>query len=419
MLTNCQRWLIPILAAGFIAPAVLLAQQATPKAKAKAVPKAATTPPATTAKPAAPPTGTPKPTTTPPATAKPADPSQPARAAYDLAFEDWKNVLKDLRKLKVQYQSAPEADRPKLTDQWTSVVTKGNVLLDKLQAAGIKAYEESPNTDPQLGRFLVKLASDHIEHDRYADSKAITDVLIANECPDNTIYNSAAIAAYVLNDFDKAEEYFKRAKDTGTISDYGRELDSTVSEYKDLWKAEEKIREAEAAKNDLPRVKLQTTQGDMVIELFEDQAPDTVGNFISLVEGKDGKGFYDGLSFHRVLKNFMAQGGDPKGDGTGGPGYTIFCECYKDDYRRHFAGTLSMAHAGRDTGGSQFFLTFRPTPHLNGKHTAFGRVVEGMDVLAKLTRRNPDDPSAPPPDKIVKATVLRKRDHAYAPKKVE
>jgi cyclophilin family peptidyl-prolyl cis-trans isomerase len=409
---------LPVMTAALAAlcfvPAGLFAQQAAPKAKAKAAPKAA--PPAAATPPA---TGA-KPSTTPPAGADvPADASGPAQMAYNKQLEEWKTILKDLRKLKVQFQSAPEADHPKLTEQWNGLIAKGNDLLAKLQMAGVKAYEESPNTDPQLGRFLVKSASDHIEHDRYAEAKAITDALIANECPDKSIYNSAAIAAYVLNDFEKAEEYFKQAQDAGVVSDYGRELAGTVSEYKDLWAAEQKIRDAEAAKDDLPRVKLQTTKGDIVIELFEDQAPDTVGNFISLVEGKDGKGFYDGLTFHRVLQNFMSQGGDPKGDGTGGPGYTIFCECYKDDYRRHFAGTLSMAHSGRDTGGSQFFLTFRPTPHLNGKHTAFGRVIEGMEVLAELNRRNPDDPAAPPADKIVKATVLRKRDHAYAPKKVE
>jgi cyclophilin family peptidyl-prolyl cis-trans isomerase len=413
---NCFRLLVAVLA-GCLVP-IAFAQQAAPKPKAKTAPGTApaatkpapgTTAPATKAKPA----------TTAPATDIPPDASQPGRLAYNKAFDEWKAVLKELRTLKVQFQSAPESDHPKLTEQWDTLMVKGEGLLDKLQAAGIQAYEESPNTDPQLGRFLVKLAADHIDHDRYADAKAITDPMIANECPDKTIYNTAAIAAYVLNDFEKAEEYFKIAQDSGTLTEYGRELEGTVADYKDLWVEEQKLREAEAAKNDLPRVKLKTTKGDIVIELFEDQAPDTVGNFVSLVEGKDGKGFYDGLSFHRVLKNFMAQGGDPKGDGTGGPGYNIFCECYKDDYRRHFAGTLSMAHAGRDTGGSQFFLTFRPTAHLNGKHTAFGRVVEGMDVLPKLTRRNPDDPAAPVADKILTATVVRKRDHAYAPKKVE
>src|SRR5262249_42783381 len=157
--------------------------------------------------------------------------------------------------------------------------------------------------------------------------------------------------------------------------------------------------------NDLPRVKLETTKGTIIIELFENEAPQTVGNFVSLVEKK----FYDGLTFHRVLGGFMAQGGDPTGTGTGGPGYHILCECFKPEARQHCRGTLSMAHAGRDTGGSQFFLTFRPTTHLNGRHTAFGRVIEGMDVLAKLQRRDPQAANPPEPDKIVKAKVLRKR----------
>ncbi|MCR9117055.1 MAG: peptidylprolyl isomerase [bacterium] len=159
-----------------------------------------------------------------------------------------------------------------------------------------------------------------------------------------------------------------------------------------------------------------TSKGDLVIELYEDHAPETVGNFVSLVEA----GKYDGLSFHRVLAHFMAQGGDPKGDGTGGPGYNIYCECYGDDIRHHFRGTLSMAHAGRDTGGSQFFLTFRPTPHLDGRHTVFGRVIEGLDVLTKLQRVDPTaSPPRPQPDTIIKAEVIRKRDHEYKPNKVQ
>ena len=149
-------------------------------------------------------------------------------------------------------------------------------------------------------------------------------------------------------------------------------------------------------------------------ELFENEAPNTVANFISLVE----KGFYDGLTFHRVLPGFMAQGGCPNGTGTGGPGYSIPCECYQENHRLHFRGSLSMAHAGRDTGGSQFFLTFRPTKQLDGKHTVFGRVIKGMDVLPQIQRRDPESPNPPTPDKIIEAKVLRKRDHPYEPKKV-
>src|SRR5690606_27269613 len=202
------------------------------------------------------------------------------------------------------------------------------------------------------------------------------------------------------------------------LNERGMQYRDLLPEYKELWAKEKEFLEAEAKADDLPRVKLETTKGTIVIELFENEAPQTVGNFVHLVE----KEFYNDTKFHRVLPNFMAQGGDPQGDGRGGPGYNIYDECFEPDHRKHFRGYLSMANTGeRDTGGSQFFLTFVPTPHLNGKHTVFGRVIEGMDVLAKLQRIDPQDPASAgiTADKIVKAEVIRKRDHEYKPTKVE
>jgi cyclophilin family peptidyl-prolyl cis-trans isomerase len=161
--------------------------------------------------------------------------------------------------------------------------------------------------------------------------------------------------------------------------------------------------------SDLPRIQLKTSKGDVVIELFEDEAPNTVANFIHLVEKK----YYDGLKFHRVIDGFMAQGGCPKGTGTGGPGHAIACECRLPGARKHVRGSLSMAHAGRDTGGSQFFITFAATPHLDGQHTVFGQVIEGQEAIDKLNRA----PAAGvQPDRIVTAHVLGKRNHAYLPK---
>jgi peptidyl-prolyl cis-trans isomerase B (cyclophilin B) len=122
---------------------------------------------------------------------------------------------------------------------------------------------------------------------------------------------------------------------------------------------------------------IETDKGNMVLELFEKEAPNTVANFVKLIN----KGFYNGLTFHRVLPNFVIQGGCPKGNGTGGPGYSIKCEI---NPRKHLTGTLSMAHAGKDTGGSQFFITHSPQPHLDGVHTVFGQVIEGQDVVNKI-----------------------------------
>ncbi|MCE9553561.1 MAG: peptidylprolyl isomerase [Planctomycetes bacterium] len=184
---------------------------------------------------------------------------------------------------------------------------------------------------------------------------------------------------------------------------------------KKAWAREKKLREAEAKADDLPRVKIETRYGDIVVELFENEAPNTVANFISLVE----KGFYNGLTFHRVISGFMAQGGCPKGDGTGGPGYSIRGEATDEKvYRNHFRGSLSMALGDSpDSGGSQFFLTFVPTNGLDGKHTVFGRVIEGMNVLSRIQRRDPEA-AAGPGDSIIKATVVRKRDHKYEPQRV-
>lgn len=166
-----------------------------------------------------------------------------------------------------------------------------------------------------------------------------------------------------------------------------------------------------AAPEPLPQVLLQTSQGEIVIELAEDHAPNTVANFITLIE----KGFYNGLTFHRVIPGFVAQGGCPLGNGTGGPGYKIPCECGRPDHLKHGRGVLSMAHAGKDTGGSQFFITLGPQPHLDGKHTVFGRVVKGMEVVDKLKQPR----FGTKPDVIKQAKVLRKRNHPYKVTKVE
>ncbi|WP_018931613.1 peptidylprolyl isomerase [Gracilibacillus lacisalsi] len=117
----------------------------------------------------------------------------------------------------------------------------------------------------------------------------------------------------------------------------------------------------------------------IVIELFEEEAPNTVANFEKLANDK----FYDGVIFHRVIPGFVAQGGDPTGTGMGGPGYTIKCETEGNPHK-HVAGSLSMAHAGKDTGGSQFFLVHEPQPHLDGVHTVFGQVTEGMDTVLRI-----------------------------------
>jgi cyclophilin family peptidyl-prolyl cis-trans isomerase len=134
---------------------------------------------------------------------------------------------------------------------------------------------------------------------------------------------------------------------------------------------------------------LETSKGTIKFELYETEAPITTKNFIDLTQ----KGFYNGLTFHRVIRSFMIQGGCPKGDGTGGPGYSI-----RDEFHpklRHTKGAVSMANAGPNTGGSQFFITEAPQPHLDGKHSVFGQVTEGQNVVESIKKG----------DKIIKAII--------------
>ena len=130
--------------------------------------------------------------------------------------------------------------------------------------------------------------------------------------------------------------------------------------------------------------RFKTERGDIVVELYADRAPLTVENFVNLARA----GFYDGTTFHRVIKGFMAQGGDPTGTGTGGPGYQ-FGDEFHPSLRHDGPGVLSMANAGAGTNGSQFFITHSATPHLDNKHSVFGRVTEGMDVVSSLRVRDP------------------------------
>jgi len=188
-----------------------------------------------------------------------------------------------------------------------------------------------------------------------------------------------------------------------------KEVSEEVEEIEEPQETEETEKEAEVIETKVAEVeemntivKLETNQGVMKIKLYDDEAPKTVENFKKLVS----EGFYDGTIFHRVIKDFMIQGGDPTGTGTGGPGYSIDDE-FGPGLKHGKKGILSMANSGPNTGGSQFFITLAATPWLDGKHAIFGEIVEGEDVLEKIgtTQTAPGDKPVEE-IKIVKATIV-------------
>jgi cyclophilin family peptidyl-prolyl cis-trans isomerase len=166
------------------------------------------------------------------------------------------------------------------------------------------------------------------------------------------------------------------------------------------WVRADKIKEV---KSILPKVRIKTSLGEIVLELFSDRVPNTCENFIKLVS----KGFYNGVIFHRVIPNFMIQGGDPTGTGAGGPGYT-FADEFHPQLRHTKPGILSMANAGPNTNGSQFFITVAPTPWLDNKHSIFGEVIEGMDVVNKIANTERDARDKPLKDVVMESVIIER-----------
>lgn len=167
-----------------------------------------------------------------------------------------------------------------------------------------------------------------------------------------------------------------------------------------------------------PVIRIATSKGDIIVELFEDEVPNTVANIIQLAES----GFYKGMTFHRIINGFMAQGGCPNSKdgatgtpGTGGPGYR-FNDEFSPKLRHNGRGIMSMANSGANTNGSQFFICFGPTPHLDGRHAVFGQVIQGLEVLDKLEAIGTS--SGKPTEKVYfNIEVISKRNHAYEVKK--
>lgn len=340
-----------------------------------------------------------------------ADPDS-AVGKFQAAIADFDDKQATLQALRKEYQTAKEARQKEIATEFDKTVAGLQESLPKIRDLALAAYDEKADADPKVLEFLTAMINRDLSLDKYEETIKHANVLIEKGCKDAMVLGLAGQAAYALDQFDQAEKFLTDARANGRVDRMSSQILGEIEEAKEAWAKEQEVRKAEAEKDDNPRVKIETSKGVVIVELYENEAPDTVGNFVSLVKKK----FYDGIKFHRVLPNFMAQAGCPNGLGNGGPGYKIFCECDKPEHRKHFRGTLSMAKTElKNTGGSQFFLTFRRTSHLDGKHTVFGRVIEGLEILEKLQRIDPQSPSGAEPDKIVKATVIRDRGHEYKP----
>ena len=291
-------------------------------------------------------------------------------------------------------------------------------IFAKAKAAFASSDRPTMESTKVLQKRLAAMLSPTDSEDRFNPEESLELIsMLREKFPDSPpLLKYEFDANYAIERFENAEKALLRLEKAmgADFSKAKQDLKDTMDKYQQ----ELMIRRLEANTDDLPRVLLVTTEGDIVIELFENHAPNTVANFIHLV--RDQK-FYDGKLFHLVKPGEYAMTGSPNGDGMGDAGYRIPCECYEGTIRSHFRGTLSMMAPTKDRGGSQFFIMTQPNPHTwDGKYTAFGRVIEGMDVALKLqyVDKTTSLASSAAVSKITRAEVLRSRSHAYMPKKI-
>lgn len=309
------------------------------------------------------------------------------------------DAFKQLNELQQAYPKAKPEDKKGIKDKFDAQV---KVLREEIFAELIKLAPKVLKQEPGNVDAADLVIEQLMRENHFEEVAAISDTVLKAGKTSPGVLIFGGMAHFNIHNFEKAKELLTKAQQQGgQFAQQAEDYLSNCEDYIKYWEKEKKLRAAEAKADDLPRVEFDTTKGKVVLELFENEAPNSVANFITTVES----GAYNGNTFHRVIPNFMAQGGQT------GSNFTIDCECYREDHRKHFRGSLSMAHRGKDTGSTQFFITHLPTAHLNQEpnpaavHTVFGRVIEGMSVVESIERG----------DRIKTAKVLRKRDHDYTP----
>lgn len=351
---------------------------------------------------------------------------KPQTEEFKKATEALREHLRKMRELIVRYNVTDDTTQAReIRRTYLEEIQPGNELHHAMISAAVKEFQSNPAENPLIGEMLVRLIERKIDVDRFEGLLEAELALVGTEFETEDLARQITMTSIALNEYDKTEKFVAPLVQDPVQGPRFKNIQDDLRKFRENWERELELREQDAAGEPLPMVRILTTKGAMDVELFENQAPQTVANFIHLVE----RGYYDGLNFHRVVEHFAAQGGCPNGDGSGDDGYTIYGENDNPDSRSFFRGTLGMALAGTDTdsAGTQFFITFLPTPELHEQgFTGFGRVVEGLEVLGNLNKIDPDaegdkkeEQKGLMPDEIIEITVLRKREHEYVPTKVK
>lgn len=348
------------------------------------------------------------------------------QAAYRAAVEEWKDTIAKMQEAALRFHNGTQETEQKYLTQYRELSEQGRDQFDRAVRAATRLLANDPKPDSEYANFLLAATRYRFDRDWYELTGEAAEALMAAGVEERRLPEIAGVSFWATNRFERVAEHLQKAIETGFIDPKHRQLLQSVNPYQTLWERERQFREEARERDDLPQVRITTTRGDLVVELFEDQAPNTVANFITLVE----QGFYEGLTFHQVIPSQIAMTGDSTGDASGNAGYRIADESDREDARATFRGSLVMAKLADprsstgqtlpNSASSQFFFTFMPLPWVNREHTVFGRVIEGIGTLAAITRVDPTTKKeeAEPegtPDRILNMEVIRKRSHEYQP----
>lgn len=336
----------------------------------------------------------------------------------------WAQTLVELRSLEILYSNGDDRSSENL-QRFAELRERARSELRDLLPVAVQLFEAIPK-DGESGSFMVTLLDYFREQSIYEGTYPATKVLLEAEVPVPFLRLVAARAAFLEGHFDEVLPIYQAFVDEHGIDkleDIDQQLAGLLEIYPEWWEQELAARQADAEADDLPRVRFETTRGPIVIELFENSAPNTVANFIQLIEG----GFYDESEFYQVISDLLAMGGDPVGDGSGTSGKFLPDEHERPDARRIFRGSLFMAKMSDtsqpgtyipNSASCQFVIALMPMAPRQMSQTVFGRVIEGMDVIGSFRRIDPSKKSEQtvilPPERIISGSVIRKRDHDYS-----
>ena len=349
----------------------------------------------------------------------------PLAVAYRQSFEAFRKASTDyaVAHFRIQYR-LKETITDEMRENWLKFLEQSSKALIEYRERAVDLYESDPKKYSSVGLMLREMLTVDGELDRFDHwSRGARVLLDAKDHVDNSVLLYAGYVGFADCDFELARRAWGELANAGKLEPQEARMLDELPKIEESWKRELELREQDKSKNN-PRVEILTTKGAIVVELFEDEAPESVASFIYLVENS----YYTRKPFFLVKSHWLAQTGCEKGDGKGNAGFTINSEAENPNKRDHFRGSISMpvgvdpktGEVAYNSGGSQFYFSYVPLPIVDGRHTVFGRVVSGSEVLGMLKVINLTDEEqrknhSLKPDTIIRAKVLTKRDHAYRP----